>query len=612
VKITFNKWGGSAPRLDPKRTPNGFAVIANNTRPDPYSLKAWNQPASVGVTVRPSTKTIHRYTKDHWFQFDYDASVVPAPIINDPNHEVIFTTPTEVRYTRNSLATSSAPYPGTSYKLGIPQPDKPTVSGGVLVSESDLGITVEDVAYVITFVDEFGREGAASRPSRTISVRSTDLAGGAAENTRPPTDAEKKAHREKFDHEYAAWNALHWRVKRTTPAPTFTELPDVHVKGSSGDNRVPVIIERPAIPTGNYRFGTGAKWRIYRANTTSLGAGTFQYLTELPIATTRYTDTTPGDMLLEALSTADWYPPPDNDTKLWPSGPLKGLISVANSYLAGFTGRTLCFSIPNIPHAWPPAYQIVLEYDIVGLASVGSDIAVLTTGHPYLVSGSSPGNLTAMKLPDPQACISAQSIVALEDGVLYASPDGICAIKGYRAQVVSTQVFDERSWAAIKPHTLRAAYYEGAYIAATDSKTFIFIPGAEEAQYREISIRPKAMVTDLSTDTLYYHEGDGVLRAFNKGSGKTRYEWVSGKNDTLRPVNFGWGRVYSSDYPVTFTVSSTYNNGAQIEKSYTAASAKPFRLAGGYTATEFSISITGDKTVHEISLSTSLHELEPA
>ena len=550
MKITFNKWGGSAPRLDPKRTPDGFAVIAKNTRPDPYSLKAWNQPASVGVTVRPSTKTIHRYTKDHWFQFDYDASVVPAPIVNDPNHEVIFTTPTEVRYTRNSLATSSAPYPGTSYKLGIPRPAQPTLSGGLPASNTESGPDIEDVAYTVTFVDAFGREGAASPASRIIRVK------------------------------------------------------------QDAGNRTAVTIDRPAIPSGSYNFGDGAKWRIYRTNTTSSGSGVFQYVTECPIATTVFSDYVLTDSLLEALSTADWYPPPDNDTALWPSGPMKGLVSVANSYLAGFTGRTLCFSIPNIPHAWPPSFQIVLEYDIVGLAAVGSDVAVLTTGHPYIVSGASPGNLTAIKLPDPQACVSAKSIVALEDSVIFASPDGLCAVKGYRAQLISAQIFDERSWAAIKPWSMRAANYEGAYIATTDTVTFMFIPDLDEAQYRTIDFRPSVMFTDLSTDTLYYHEGDGVLKAFNKGTGLYNYEWLSGKVDTLRSTNFGWARVYASEYPVEFKIVATHDGRATADRSYTATSPKPFRLAGGYLATEFSVSISGTKTVHDISLANSLHELE--
>ncbi len=105
-----------------------------------------------------------------------------------------------------------------------------------------------------------------------------------------------------------------------------------------------------------------------------------------------------------------------------------------------------------MPHAWPPAYQIVVEYDIVGLAVVGAEIVVLTKGHPYLVTGSAPGNLTAAKIPDAQACVSAQSIVAFENGVIYASPDGLVMIDG-RARLISTEVFDERSWAALQPHT---------------------------------------------------------------------------------------------------------------------------------------------------------------
>lgn len=552
MKLTFNKWGGTAPRLDPKRLPNGFAKVAINTRPDPYSLRPWNSDSNVGISVRTTAKTLYRYTSNHWFQFDYDASVVPAPIINDPNNEVIYTTATDVRYTRNTLATAAAPYPASSFKLGIPQPAKPVVTGGLSTAVNDASTDIEDVAYVVTFVDAFGHEGPASKAS---DIR---------------------------------------RVKQTTTA------------------RTAVTIARPGIPSGGYNFGLGALWRIYRTNTTSSGSGVFQFVAEVPIATTSYTDKVFSDSLLEAISTTDWFPPPDNNTALWPSGPMKGLISVANSYLAGFTGRTLCFSIPNIPHAWPPAYQIVLEYDIVGLASVGSDIAVLTTGHPYIVTGASPGNLTALKLPDPQACISANSIVATEDGVIFASPDGLCAIQGYRAKLLTADIFGEREWEAIKPYSLRAAYYEGAYVGVTDTTTFMFIPGGENGQYRTLRVRPKAMFTDLSTDTLYYHNGDGVVRAFNKAGGVTTYQWESGITDTLRPTCFNWGRVYASEYPVNVTLSAEFNGKTTPPQTYKVTSPKPFRTKGGYLATQFSISISGSKTVHEVSFANNLHELDAA
>lgn len=547
MKIVFDKWGGSAPRLDPRALPPGYAVKAKNTRPDPVSLKPWNTSAVTQHSVRPTAKTIYRYTDQHWFEWDAKVSVVSAPIVNDPNHEVIFCDHEGVKSTRNSIALSSPPYPTDARFVGIPQPSAPVTANRGETPQKDADIETLDVAYVVAFVDDYGREGPASKPGPIVTVNS---------------------------------------------------------------KKIQVEVKRPALPTGAYELSSGSKWRIYRTNTASDGSGVFQYVTELPISTEMFLDKTPADGLLEALSTADWFPPPDTNTALWPSGPLKGLTNVANSYLAGFTGRTLCFSVPGVPHAWPPAYQIVLEYDIVGIASVGSDIVVLTKGHPYIVVGSTPGNLSAMKVPDPQACVSAESIVALENGVIYASPDGLCMVQGSNSRVISADVFDERKWADIKPTTLRASYYEGAYIGVTETTSFIFIPKGDIYQYRELDFSPVAMFNDLSTDTLYFHDGDGRIKAFNKGDELMPYEWQSGIGYTQRAINFHWCSVYASNYPIDITITTQYGcNEPRVER-YTAKCSKPFRVKGGYLSNEFSLGIIGTSTVHSVTLANTLQEIE--
>lgn len=545
MKISFNQWGGSAPRLDPRAVPAGMAVVARNTRPDPFSLKPWQREKVTTYRVRPSTKTLYRYTDNHWFEWDTDVKAVPAPIVNDPYQEVIFCDNEGIKFTRNTFALSGKPYPNNSRMIGVPQPGQPHIDNRNPALEDS--VDVISIAYVVTFVNDVGREGPASVPSVITATK---------------------------------------------------------------NDQININISRPALPNSKYFLGSDAKWRIYRTNTASDGSGIYQFVDEVPIATQSYTDRRKEDELLEMLSTSDWFPPPDRNTALWPSGPAKGLINVANSYLACFSGRTLCFSVPNIPHAWPPAYQIVVEYDIVGLAAVGSEIIVLTKGHPYIVTGSAPGNLTALKMPDAQACISANSIVAFENGVIYASPDGLCMVDGPRVKLISSDVFDERSWAAINPQNMVASYYEGSYIASTDVVTFLFIPNGEQNQYREINFRPKAMFNDIATDTLYYHEDDGIIKAFNKGTGNYSYDWESGTVRTPKKINFPWAVVYASDYPVTLNIITQFDCHHRREHTYNVTCSKAFRLHGGFLANEFAIKIVGDKTIHSVELASTVAELE--
>ena len=50
---------------------------------------------------------------------------------------------------------------------------------------------------------------------------------------------------------------------------------------------------------------------------------------------------------------------------------MKGLTAIGNGIFAGFSGKRLCFSEPFLPHAWPVAYRITLEDEIVGICMAG-------------------------------------------------------------------------------------------------------------------------------------------------------------------------------------------------------------------------------------------------
>mgnify|MGYP001502416508 CR=1 FL=1 len=77
--------------------------------------------------------------------------------------------------------------------------------------------------------------------------------------------------------------------------------------------------------------------------------------------------------MAEVIPSTDWIAPPDDDTALYPDGPMKGLISLPGGILAGFTGKRICFSEPFLPHAWPVNYRITLEEEIVGIKVISKN-----------------------------------------------------------------------------------------------------------------------------------------------------------------------------------------------------------------------------------------------
>ena len=51
----------------------------------------------------------------------------------------------------------------------------------------------------------------------------------------------------------------------------------------------------------------------------------------------------------------------------------------------------------SVPHAWPTSYRTAIEDNIVGMKAVGNGLIVTTEGSPYLVAGSDPASMSAIK-----------------------------------------------------------------------------------------------------------------------------------------------------------------------------------------------------------------------
>ena len=205
-----------------------------------------------------------------------------------------------------------------------------------------------------------------------------------------------------------------------------------------------VNITMGATPSGAFNFGSGALRRIYRSNTGSNNTQ-FQFVGEVPIATTTFTDDKNGSQLGEVLPSETWIAPPGNNATLDPGGPMLGLIPVANGIMAGFSGNRLCLSEPFLPHAWPVSYRITLEDIIIAIGATGNGIVALTKGDPYFVTGTDPSSMQAIKLDIQQSCVNKNSVVDMGGYLLYAGPDGLVAVGNNEARLVSRGIISAKS-----------------------------------------------------------------------------------------------------------------------------------------------------------------------
>lgn len=355
-------------------------------------------------------------------------------------------------------------------------------------------------------------------------------------------------------------------------------------------------IQMPGAPSGQYNITLK---RIYRSSTVG-SAAQFQFVAEVPVATTSYSDTKTQADLGEVLLTDDWVAPPAG---------LKGLRVMANGAAVGFLGKTLYFSEPNLPHAWPHQYPI--DFDIVGIATYGQYVAVLTTSYPYLFQGVDPAAMSSSKLSLPQACVSKRSIVETGNGVVYASPDGLVEI-GTQNDVISRGLLSRDQWQSYNPSGMQCYTYNSRiYCFYNNNGTrgaLVFDFTGQGAALTTSTTGATNAVTagfyDATTDSLYLAQSTTLVK-FDAGYAQP-YKWQSKVFRVNYPTNFGFGQVTAYQYPVTFKV---YADGV-MRSATVVQNSKQFRLPSGFRAYEWWFEIEGTGEVLEAAIAQSTEELK--
>jgi hypothetical protein len=368
---------------------------------------------------------------------------------------------------------------------------------------------------------------------------------------------------------------------------------------SNGVERVrdtDVDLTFPSVPSGDYNFGSGALIRIYRSNTGTSDTA-FQYVTELPIATASYTDDVDNAELQEVLPSAGHIGPPDDDASLWPDGPLQGLTDIGNGVVAGFTGKTLHFCEPYLPHAWPLDYRLSSKHKVVGIVKIDAGALIVTEGQPFLVVGGIPSAYSVVPIESRSQlpCASAASLVDMGSYAIYTTDRGLALVSGAEGRLVTEDQFGETDWAAYAPTTIVAGHHHGRYVGFYDDGDtpagFIFDPqGGRDA----------FSTTDEYSDVLYNAAGSGALRMkqgtavneWDAGAALT-YTWESKTFVLPYDLNFGYFELLGA--PLTsIDVTLTYDG---TDYTFTADSQYTV-LPGNAPAKEWSITLEGTDEIH--------------
>jgi hypothetical protein len=513
VYFKRDRFSGIAPGVSARLLAEQFGQIAENIDFESGRLTPTTDDLSVFTLQNSIRRSIYYYRDTNWLEWNQDGvKAVPGPIPGDTLARLYFT---GVDYPR--MGTVGTIVAGTAgYPANSYRLGVPAPASAPLTNKTgtpDTTQTPDDVSYVYTFVTAFGEEG-------------------------PPSPA--------------------------TAALERTDTETVTLTMPSGDH-----------PSGNYNFGSGSLKRIYRSNTGSNNT-TFQFLAQVPFATTTYADTTPSAGLGEVLPSETWIGPPDDNTSLYPDGPLKGLIAVANGVFAGFTGKRFCLSEPFLPHAWPVDYRITLEEDIVAIGAVGNGVVAMTNGTPYFITGTDPSAMTAIRIDLPQACINVNSVVDMGSYLLYAGPDGLCAVSGGEGRVVTEGLISSKQWNVdYSPTTFRAFRHENTYVAFWSvggvHKGFVFDPRSEEAAISTLTTAAEVRggYMNPKDGELYLIVGNQIKK-YRGGTTKRTLTWKSKQVVMPKPVSMSWLSVNAQAYPVAAKVWADGVLIAEYSLSYAA------------------------------------------
>jgi hypothetical protein len=379
------------------------------------------------------------------------------------------------------------------------------------------------------------------------------------------------------------------------------------------------------------------------------GTSTAQYWGDGGVYT--FTDDFNVATLLDVLESDDFDAPPSN---------LKGLVAMQNNVLAGFVANEIYFSEPNLPHAWPVPYKITIEPNVVGLATIGGSLLVLTESYPYIIQGSDPAaGFSTQRIDLQYPCLNIKSIVTLSGGVVWSTYDGLAYYSPFAgAQLVTKFNYNNDTWTTeLNPSTIVATYYSDMYFASHSGGAFtferderlggLFVDLGETSQYLLLEnndnllselggsflLEDASLVGftstwyDAITNKLYYTSGfsGNVYQWDDLTQAPLTMLWKSKTFKTKDMINLGAGRVIADYSPVASTVletnwddvdtnweatSGTYGITDQVifrlyvdkELKFTKqlANSGTFRMPSGYRSDTFEFEVEGNIRIREV------------
>ena len=309
-----------------------------------------------------------------------------------------------------------------------------------------------------------------------------------------------------------------------------------------------------------------------------------------------------------ALTSTTWTAPyPD----------MKMLAPLPNGVFAAVRDRTIYFSEPYRPYAWPDIYAQTLPYAVVGVRAFEGQLLVATTGDPYMVSGAHPEGMTQQRVTASSAAVAEWGVSEVAGRPAYVSRDGIVLIEGTRASLdFSRNFWTPELWRqkyGSRLSSIKLVSYNNTLMGLFDGGDgFVLHYDEQQPHMVEISETGGYPFTIPGKSEVYLARPSGVVSVVGlDGASPRTYVWHS-KEFTLPFAT----SLAACKLVITGSATITlYADGAQYHQTEAISAALGevyLRLPSPGRYLRFSVKVEGTGVVRSIELAHSIAEMRNA
>lgn len=497
MKVSLRVFTGMRPVCASDLLKPGEATSAINTLLTGGDLAPYYNPLQItALTSASPVLSIYRYGQSstsetqYWFQSTNDCNFVKGPVDQDTEEKTYFTG--HLSYpakTKNTVATTSSPYPTTSYPMGLQKPAS-APSAAVSGTATDPTSAAETVVYVCTLVSAWGEEG-------------------------PPSDASA---------------AVSWRAGQTV---TVT-LP------TSGT---------ASYPGNSNKAQTYSTKNLYRAATGSSGTATYLLVASgIALATTSYADTTTTANLGGALLTKGWVEPPDDMKGLTQMA--NGVLAGFSGSTVCFCEPFVPYAWPvKYQQSVDAPVVAMAAFDQSLLVSTTRSLYVFTGADPASMTSERLAVMQTCVSKRSMVEMMGGVVFACPDGLGYVGPGGFKLLTDGLMTRREWQAYVPSSMLGFESDNKYVCFYDTGSV----QKGLIFTLALSEPSFCETDIYATAGFRDRGRDALYLCvNGGGSTRNVQKWDAGTAatMTWQSGVIRFPAPTNVAVARV---EYTGTIT-----------------------------------------------------------